>query len=56
MTSQLTNALNRILNWIEKYNSYYVKYLQPGLSKKEVDNLVEDLPFKLPSEVYELYQ
>lgn len=56
MTSQLTNALNRILGWIEQHRSYYVKYLQPGLSKDEIDNLVKDLPFQLPSEIYDLYQ
>ncbi|MEM7725579.1 MAG: HEAT repeat domain-containing protein [Cyanobacteria bacterium P01_A01_bin.45] len=56
MTSQLTNALNRILDWIEQHRSYYVKYLQPGLSKDEIDNLVKDLPFQLPLEIYDLYQ
>lgn len=56
MTSQLTKALNRIISWIENHNSYYVKYLQPGLSKDEIDNLAKDLPFQLPLEIYELYQ
>lgn len=30
--------------------------MQPGLSRDEIEDLVKDLPFKIPSEVYELYQ
>ncbi|MBZ8178551.1 HEAT repeat domain-containing protein [Oscillatoria salina] len=56
MVSQLTNALNRIFSWIEQHRSYYVKYLQPGLLKGKINNLIKDLPFQLPSEIYELYQ
>ncbi|MEC4811699.1 MAG: HEAT repeat domain-containing protein, partial [Scytonema sp. PMC 1069.18] len=56
MTSELTNALNQILKWIKKNKPWYVKYLQPGLSRGEIENLVRDLQIQLPSEVYELYQ
>ncbi len=56
MTSELTNALDRILKWIEQYKPWYVNYLQPGLSRGEIENLVRDLPIQLPEEVYELYQ
>ena len=57
--SELIHALNRILNWLknnpsEKYAS--VDVLQPGLSYEEIDRRVADLPFKLPEEVYQLYQ
>ncbi|MBV6621913.1 MAG: SMI1/KNR4 family protein [Rivularia sp. (in: Bacteria)] len=57
--SELIHALNRIVNWLknhpsEKYAS--VDVLQPGLSYEEIDRRVADLPFKLPKEVYELYQ
>ncbi|OKH53780.1 hypothetical protein NIES2101_10030 [Calothrix sp. HK-06] len=54
--SDLTEALDRILKWIIKHKSSYINYLQPGLSRNEIENLVKDLPFKIPSEVYELYQ
>ncbi|BAY07672.1 SMI1/KNR4 family protein [Calothrix sp. NIES-2098] len=30
--------------------------LQPGLKPEEIDNIAKDLPFKLPEEIYELYQ
>ena len=56
MASPLTKALNRILHWLEQNRADYIKYLQPGLSKGDIDNLVQDLPFQLPSEVYDLYQ
>ena len=57
--SELTDALNQIVSWLEKHPSE--KYasadvLQPGLSYEEIDRRVADLPFKLPEEVYELYQ
>ena len=30
--------------------------LQPGLKREEIDEITKDLPFKLPEEVYEIYQ
>ena len=56
MSSELTDALNRILRWMEQHKPWLIEYLQPGLSISEIENLVKDLPIKLPSEVYELYQ
>lgn len=57
--SELTNALNRIFNCLENHPSEKyasIDVLQPGLSYKEIERRVADLPFKLPEEVYELYQ
>lgn len=54
--SLLTKALERILEWLEKYRPYDVSFLQPGLSKAEIEVITKDLPFKLPQEVCELYQ
>lgn len=56
MNSELINALNRILIWLQQNKPDYVECLQPGLSKVEIDNLVQDLPFTIPQEIYELYQ
>ncbi|MEC4806817.1 MAG: HEAT repeat domain-containing protein [Jaaginema sp. PMC 1079.18] len=56
MTSTLVNALNRILAWIEQYKPCYLECLQPGLSKTEINSLARQLPFQLPTEIYELYQ
>jgi hypothetical protein len=56
MTSELTNALNRILSWIERHRPSWIEYLYPGLSKDEIDDLVRDLPIQFSPEFYELYQ
>lgn len=57
--SSLTNALERILNWLQpNLLSEYVsvEVLEPGLTYEEIQEMVADLPFRLPQEVYELYQ
>ena len=57
--SELIDALDRIVNWLEKHPSEKyasVDVLQPGLHYEEIDRRVADLPFKLPEEVYEIYQ
>lgn len=56
MNSDLTDALNRILSWIEQNKPWYVEYLNPGLSISEIEEIAKDLPCQLPPEVYELYQ
>jgi hypothetical protein len=56
MTLELTNALNRIFNWFVLNNPNELKYLNPGLSKTEIDNIVKKWPSKMPAELYELYQ
>lgn len=56
MVLELTKALNQILQWETQHKAQDLQYLQPGLSKAEIDKLVKDLPFQLPLEVYELYQ
>lgn len=52
----LTEALNRILSWIERYQPSDETCLEPGLSDAEIEKLVKRLPFQLPSEIYELYR
>jgi cell wall assembly regulator SMI1 len=52
----LTEALNRILSWIEQHKPSYVTHLQPGLSSAEIEEIVKRLPFQLSPEVYELYR
>ncbi|MBW4598631.1 MAG: hypothetical protein KME29_03220 [Calothrix sp. FI2-JRJ7] len=54
--TELINALERILKWTKQHRPRYVDYLQPGLSRGEIEDLVKDLPFQIPLEVYELYQ
>lgn len=70
--STLTDALNRILNWlhqqrdedpdIAKKNWWPFSdvpdppHLEPGLSRSEIAEITKDLPVPLPQEVIELYQ
>jgi len=54
--TKLQNALERILEWNKVYKLERISFLQTGLSIAEIDEISQDLPFKLPQVVYELYQ
>lgn len=57
--SALTEALERIFNWLKQHPSdkyASVEVLEPGLTYEEIEERVTELPFRLPKEVYELYQ
>ncbi|WP_375510108.1 SMI1/KNR4 family protein [uncultured Nostoc sp.] len=54
--SLLTDALDRIINWLQQNKPSYASSLQPGLTYEEIEKKVKNLPFSLPREVYELYQ
>jgi len=54
--SRLTEALDRIGNYLQQHAPEVFATLQPGLSYEEIEEIVKDLPFRLPPEVYELYQ
>ena len=54
--SVLTQALERILHFLEQYAPKEAASFQPGLTRSEIENLVRNIPFQLPEEVYELYQ
>lgn len=54
--SDLTDALGRILNWLEQHRLSDISFLQPGLSNAEIEEKVKDLPLQLPQEVWEIYQ
>ncbi|HBQ98672.1 SMI1/KNR4 family protein [Roseofilum sp. Belize Diploria] len=54
--STLTDALDRIMKWLEIYKPEFADSFQPGLSFDEIQAGEEKIGFKLPEEVYELYQ
>jgi len=54
--SDLTEALNRIMNWLEKYQPEYAASFLPGLFRQEIDRLVTPLNILIPEEIYKLYQ
>jgi hypothetical protein len=53
--TDLTNALNRILAWLEKHSPRSASGLQSGLSSEEIEKRLNILPFCLSQEVRELY-
>jgi hypothetical protein len=64
----LTDALNRIMTWIERTHPGDIDLFFPGLARHEVDDIAhkiidnshfitpENHPISLPSELYELYK
>jgi cell wall assembly regulator SMI1 len=54
--SALTDALERILTCLQQRFYDSARMFEPGLSYKDIEQRVKKLPFKLPKEVYELYQ
>lgn len=53
---QLSQALERIWKWFQVNGSAIAGSLQPGLTCEQIQAQVQDLPFCLPQEVYQLYQ
>ena len=52
----IKNNLKRIWDCIEQKAPEVKDLFQPGLKFEEIDEITKKLPFKLPQEVYELYQ
>ncbi len=51
----ITKYLNKIWNWLNQNRYNEISFLQPGLSIKEIEEIISDLPLKLPTEVKALY-
>lgn len=56
LMSLFAESLERILSWLIKNNPELALSLQPGLTREEIEEKVRNLPFRLPEEVYQLYQ
>ncbi len=54
--SELTDGLDSIYSKLLTQVPHRVSSMKPGLSKSEIDEMVQCLPFSLPSEVCEMYQ
>ncbi|HLP91409.1 MAG TPA: SMI1/KNR4 family protein [Nostocaceae cyanobacterium] len=54
--STLTNALDRIFNWLQNHKPEFSTSFLPGLTLAEIEEKLQALPFRLPQEVYDLYQ
>jgi hypothetical protein len=54
--SELTEGLDRIYRRFETFVPHRIRDLGQGLSLEVIEGSTQDLPFKLPPEIYELYQ
>ncbi|HEY9860623.1 MAG TPA: SMI1/KNR4 family protein [Candidatus Obscuribacterales bacterium] len=54
--SALTDALDRILRWLQQHSPNAVSGFAPGLPLVEIEAKLSQLPFRVSQEVYELYQ
>lgn len=56
--SPLKDGLERILSHLEENELEIARFesLQPGLTFEKIDSITATLPFRLPLEVYQLYQ
>lgn len=54
--SLITDSLNNIFSWLQQNNPTVAASLQSGLSYREIENKLSSLQFRLPQELYELYQ
>lgn len=54
--SVLTVALERIMQWLRANQPEYAASFLPGLKYSEIQSLETEFGFKLPNEIYELYQ
>lgn len=54
--SVLKETLELIEDWVQKNMPAHPAVMKQGLSRGEIEDKVKDLPFKLPNEIYDLYQ
>jgi len=53
--SLLTDALDRIETWLVKNQPKFALSLAPGLTRAEIDAILQNFPHPLPEELYEFY-
>lgn len=53
LMSSLSEALEFISSWVQQHPNSQL--LKPGLSYETIQQKVRDLPFELPTEIYDLY-
>ncbi|MDZ8088454.1 MAG: hypothetical protein RMY16_23260 [Nostoc sp. DedQUE12b] len=52
----LTEALKKIMKWLQQYQPEFAASFLPGLTREEIQEKTKDLPGLVPEEIYELYQ
>lgn len=54
--SRMLEDLEYILSWLRSTKVEFIDCFNPGLTNNQINDYVRELPFKLPNEIYELYQ
>ena len=54
--TNLTDSLNRIMEWLEENRPDYAASFLPGLSDEEIREKLANVELELPEEIYELYR
>lgn len=54
--SQLFNALERIMTWLEEHLSEHAQSFLPGLNSEQIDKLLLPITTSIPEEIYEIYR
>jgi hypothetical protein len=54
--SDLVKALKFVDKWVHQHIPNHPAVMNQGLSREVIELKVKDLPFRLPTEVYDLYQ
>ena len=54
--SALTESLEFIENWVRQNIPNHPAVMNQGLSREQIEEQIKDLPYKLPKEIYDLYQ
>lgn len=52
----LTETLNRVMNWLERFQPEQAESFLPGLSRMEIYETFSEFGLVVPEELYELYQ
>ncbi len=52
----LIEALEKIMNWLKKHQPEYAASFLPGLTSSEIEAAEAEFGYKLPEEIYALYQ
>ena len=53
--SKIVEMLNKIKSWGDRHKNNGYSKVEPGLTMREIDEIVSEYDFKLPQEIIELY-
>jgi len=54
--SSLSNALEKIISWLQKHQPEFADSFLPGIKIDKIKKIEKEIGFKLSEEICELYQ